>query len=98
MYITFCPEVRRLRIDNHLVEQIIGIGILVDDEEYVPYVGDYRALVAALVLYVAGKALPVAVEVDTDQFAAAVEYGASRVAAGGVGVGDEVYGHLAPFV
>lgn len=41
VYITFRPEVRRLRIDNHLVEQIIGIGILVDDKEYVPYVGDY---------------------------------------------------------
>src|SRR6185295_3556154 len=47
-----------------------------------------------VVAEVVGHVLPDAVEVDAYQLAAAVEDGAARAAAGGVGVGEEAYRHV----
>ena len=61
--------------DVQLVDYVAAAGILVDDEQHVAYVDGDAALQLRLEGYVSRHGLPVAVEGEAYEAAAAVQYG-----------------------
>ena len=76
-------ELQRL-VDGHLLEQVVGIRVDVDEEEDVAHIHADVAALGRIELDVAHGALPRAVEIEADELSTSVQHRAAAVATGGV--------------
>ena len=77
----FCSSVIN---EFHLVNQVAGASIFVDEKEHEADVETDVAADVGIELQVAHCAFPNAVEIQTDKVAVGIERGAARIAASGV--------------
>ena len=80
--------------DVHFVDEVLGVGVFVDDEEHVTAVETDAALQVFFEVDVATHGFTVAVEGEADEVAIGVEDGGAAVATGDVVIGDEAGGKL----
>lgn len=81
--------------DIHLLDQMRGPRILVDNEEDVTDIHDNASLVIGQVLDIATYTLPVPVEIDADQLTPGIHDRTARVASGGMGGGEKGHRQVA---
>ena len=72
-----------------------GAAEFVNEEQHIPYVHHDVATDFRIVKNIAHGAFPLAVEIEADEVAGAVDHGAPGVAAGGVVGADKADGHFA---
>lgn len=90
--------IEQLSDDVELGDEILSVGIFVDDKEHISGVEADASLEVFFEIDVPGHGLAIAVESKADEIAVSIKHRRTTVATGDVVSGDEAGGQFAVFV